>query len=157
MKSEDGGNTWKPIVNGIDINYETRVQCLAMNPKNLNILYAGTGGFFGGTLYKSYDGGMNWNEIGNNSLLDGVFNIAIDPIDTNNIYAGTAWRGILWKSIDAGNIWFRTGLGEKGLIHDIFINSQSHSIIYVGTYTPGFFKTEDGGIIGNKLLQGFLL
>lgn len=153
IKSEDAGKTWQTIVDGIRIDRETAVQSLEINPKNSSILYAGTGGFFGGTLYKSYDAGMQWNEIGDDSLHDGVFSIAIDPLDTNNIYAGTAFRGILWKSIDAGNTWFRSGLGETGLlIHDVLIDTQEPSIIYVGL--RGIYKSGDTGKTWEKLDQG---
>jgi len=153
IKSEDGGQTWKPIINGIYLDPETRVQSLAMNPKNPNVLYAGTGGFYGGTMYKSYDSGLHWNEIGRDSLRDGVVSIAIDPIDTNNVYAGTAFRGILWKSTDAGTTWFRTGLGETGLlIHDILINPDQPSTVYAGL--RGIFKTEDGGMNWENFSQG---
>lgn len=152
-KSEDGGETWQPIVDGIRIDYERRVQSLAMNPKNTNALYAGTGGFYGGTMYKSYDGGLHWNEIGDDSLRDGVVSIAIDPIDTNNVYAGTAWSGILWKSTDAGVNWFRSGLGEIG-VHDIFINPKEPAVIYVGVPWLGSYKTEDAGISWENFSQG---
>ena len=155
IKSEDGGQTWKPIINGIHLDFETRVQSLAMNPKNSNVLYAGTGGFFGGNLYKSYDGGLHWNKTSSDSLEDGVISIAIDLIDTNNIYAGTAWRGILWKSTDAGTTWFRTGLGETGeFILDIFIDPKTPSTIYAGVSWEGIFKTEDGGMNWENISQG---
>ena len=152
IKSEDGGKTWNPCMDGIYIDFERSVQSLAMNPKNHDVLYAGTGGFYGGTMYKSYDGGLHWNEIGNDSLSDGLVNIAIDPIDTNNIYAATAWRGILWKSTDAGSNWFRTGSGETKS-RDIFIDPKT-SILYMGISRLGIFKTEDGGLSWEEFNQG---
>ncbi|MEW6509215.1 MAG: hypothetical protein AB1432_15895 [Bacteroidota bacterium] len=145
MKSYDGGKTWKPIINGIYISYERRVQSLAMNPKNPNVLYAGTEGVYGGTMYKSYNGGLHWNEIGSDSLSDGVVSIAIDPIDTNNVYAGTAWRGILWKSSDAGSNWFRTGLGETGIVDIVAVNPKQSNIIYAGARFEGFFTSYNLG------------
>ena len=149
VKSYDGGETWQNSMNGIYIDYETRVQSLAINPKNPNVLYAGTGGFFGGTMYKSYDGGLHWNEIGADSLSDGVISIAIDPIDTNNVYAGTAWRGILWKSTDAGNSWFQTGLVEtSNLMYLVEVNPKHSNIIYVGV--RGLMVSYDSGIIWIK-------
>jgi photosystem II stability/assembly factor-like uncharacterized protein len=152
IKSEDGGQTWQPINNGIYLN-ETRLMRLAINPKDSKVLYAGTGGIFGGNLYKSYDGGLHWNKVPSDSLRDGVISIAIDPTDTNTIYVGTAWRGILWKSTDAGNTWFRTGLGETGyLIHDILINPNQPSTVYAGH--RGIFKSEDGGVNWKNISQG---
>lgn len=153
IKSEDGGKTWKQIMDGIYLDPETRVQSLAMNPKNPNVLYAGTGGFFGGNFYKSYDGGLHWNKTSSDSLRDGVVSIAVDPIDTNNVYAGTAFRGILWKSTDAGVTWFRTGLGEIG-VHNIFVDPQMPTKIYVGIPWLGIFRTEDGGMSWENFSQG---
>jgi len=153
IKSEDAGKTWRPIVDGIKLDWETRVQSLAINPKNPRVLYAGTAGFYTGNLYKSTDGGWNWNKTQSDSLLAGVTSIAIDPVDTNIVYAGTAWRGILWKSTDAGKKWFRTGLRETGLpIHDILINPDQPSTVYAGL--RGIFKTEDGGISWENISYG---
>jgi len=153
IKSYDSGQTWQLINNGIYIDPETRVQSLVMNPKNSKVLYAGTGGFYGGNFYKSYDGGLHWNKTLTDSLVDGVISIAIDPVDTNNIYAGTAWRGIVWKSTDAGATWARTGLGETDLlIHDILIDPDQPSTIYVGL--KGVFKTVNGGINWENINQG---
>lgn len=124
-----------------------------MNPKNTSVLYAGTGGFWGGNFYKSSDGGLHWNKTPTDSLRDGVVSIAIDPVDTSVVYAGTADRGILWKSIDAGNTWFRTGLGETGyLIYDILINFCHPYELYTGL--KGIFKTEDGGLTWENFSQG---
>jgi|GEM_PF-991918 len=153
IKSCDGGQTWQSITNGIYLPAETQVGSLIMNPKNSEILYVGTGGFSGGDFYMSYDGGLHWNKTPSDSLGDGVKSIAIDPIDTNNIYAGTAFRGILWKSSDAGETWVRTGLGETNLlIHDIFIDPDQPSAIFAGL--KGVFKTENGGINWENISQG---
>ena len=153
-KSEDAGKTWKPIVDGIRLDWETRVQSLAINPKNPRVLYAGTAGFFSGNLYKSSDGGSRWYKTPTDSLTDGVISLAIDPVDTNIVYAGTAWRGILWKSTNAGINWFRTGLGETGVfIHDILIDHDHPSKVCVAL-TGGIFKTEDGGISWENISYG---
>ena len=141
LKSEDGGETWNSIIDSIYIDYETSVQSFAMNPKNPKVLYAGTGGFYGGTIYKSFDGGLHWNETGNDSLSDGVISITIDPLDTNNVYGGTAGRCILWQSTDAGDNWFRTEMVGETFIHDIFIDPDQPFIIYVAS--RGIFKSEE--------------
>ncbi len=152
IKSKDGGESWQPIIDGIYLDFVTQVRSLAMNPQNSNVLYAGTAGVNLGNFYKSCDGGLHWNEIGEDSLSDGVISIAIDPIDTNNIYAGTGWRCILWKSIDAGDTWFRTKLIGDTFIHDIFINPDQPSIIYAGS--RGIFITEDKGITWSNINEG---
>lgn len=153
IKSTDSGKTWQPIIEGISINLEKRVQCITMNPKNSNVLYAGTGGFYGGTLFKSCDSGLHWNKIPSDSLNDGVTCIAVDPVDTNNVYAGTAFRGILWKSTNAGMSWFRTGSGEIGVYH-ILINSKTPNKIFIGVSNSGIFRSDDGGLNWKNFSQG---
>lgn len=153
IKSEDGGLTWESIRNGIYLDGVTFIQSLTMNPKNPKVLYAGTWGIYGGDLYKSYDGGLHWYKILSDSLTSGVISIAIDPIDTNVVYVGTATRGILWKSTDSGTTWFRTGLREIG-VHDIFIDPQMPTKIYVGVPWLGIFKSEDGGMNWENISQG---
>ena len=153
IKSKDGGQTWQSIIDGIYLDFETRLRSLAMNPKDPNELYAGTAGFFGGNLYKSNDGGLHWNKVGDDSLRDGVICIAIDPVDSRNVYTGTADRGILWKSSDAGATWFRTELGEIGT-HDIYIDSQTPARVYAGMNRLGIFKSENGGMNWENFSQG---
>jgi len=153
LKSEDGGKTWRSIINGIYLDPETRVECLAMNPQNPNVLYAGTGGFFTGNFYISHDGGLHWNKTPTDKLIDGVLSITVDPIDTNIIYAGTLGSGVLWKSTNAGESWFQTGLREQG-VYDILVDPQVSTTIYAGVSKLGIYKTVDGGNNWEKISQG---
>jgi photosystem II stability/assembly factor-like uncharacterized protein len=152
MKSLDGGSTWKVVTNGIKLSWETRVQCIAIDPQNPNILYAGTGGFFGGTLFKSMDGGQSWQDILEGELDgDGVVSLSINSIDTKIIYAGTAWRGLLLKSTDAGKNWARTGLGETGQIIDVVTLSSSNiDVVFAGVRFEGLYISKDGGVTWEK-------
>ena len=61
--------------------------------------------FRGRTIFKSTDGGGHWMPI-NNGLPPylGVNAIAVDPITSMNVYAGTTTGGI-FKSLDGGNNW----------------------------------------------------
>lgn len=145
VKSTDGGRNWREIRNGILLDPETRAASIAMDPTNSSILYLGTGGFFGGTLYKSIDAGESWVKIWPDSLQDGAISIAIDPSNSSTIYAGTAWRGLLVKSIDAGSTWFETGLGERGMVHDICPDPREPSNLLVGVF-EGVFYSDDGGL-----------
>lgn len=153
LKSTNGGKTWQESDTGIRLDYEHRVVPMAMDPSNPGILYAGTGGLFGGGLYKTTDAGKSWNQIGSDSLTGGVASIDIDPHNSNIIYAGTASAGILWMSTDAGRHWVRTGLGETGLIiESIFVDSKE---LYAGLSSNngpydidpyyGIWRSENGG------------
>jgi photosystem II stability/assembly factor-like uncharacterized protein len=157
IKSNDGGLTWHEQDNGVQtFSGETHVSTVLMDPFDSKILYAGTGGTSGGYFYKSIDGGNTWMRKGD-SLVDGIISVAINPNNSNIIYAGTAGRGILWKSKDAGEHWIRTGLGTpQGLMYGLCIDNNNSQIIYAGTTwsPPGFlppspfhgiFKSVDGG------------
>lgn len=151
LKSTDGGITWADISSGITINWETRVAEIAIDRKNSNIIYAGTGGFFGGTLYKSTNGGLSWQNLYRNEdetpgLRNGVISLAIDPNNSNIIYAETADVGVLLKSSDAGYSWAVTGLGETGqLIRSITIDNNSTQTIYAAISHSGFFRSLNAG------------
>lgn len=48
IKSTDGGMNWIDISNGMKIDWETRVATIAIDHKNSDILFVGTGGGFRG-------------------------------------------------------------------------------------------------------------
>lgn len=133
IKSTDGGMNWFDISNGIKIDRETQIATIVIDPKNRNILFVGTGGFFGGRLYKSTNGGKSWQNLAGDTLIDGVISLAINPENTGIIYAGTSWSGSVYKSVDGGEIWNKTGLADTGyLIHDIEIYPKNPHRIIVG-------------------------
>jgi len=147
IKSMDAGITWKTVANGIKLDLETRVSCLAIDPQNPNTLYAGTGGFLGGSLYKSNDGGLSWTNLAkSDTLSDGIISLAIDPKNTNVIYAGTADRGYVLKSTDGGMTWDVTGLRETGqLVHSLLVDPENSRTIFAALGWIGMLKTENAG------------
>ncbi|MDI6766763.1 MAG: hypothetical protein QME52_08080 [Bacteroidota bacterium] len=147
LKSTNGGKTWFEIINGIYVDWETRVQSLAIDPLNTNILYCGTGGFFCGRFYKSTNGGESWRDIARgDTLAEGVVSIAIDPNNPNIVYAGTAELGRLWKTSDAGETWTLTGLGETGSTIDaVAVDPFNSNKVYARVRFMGLFKSSDGG------------
>ncbi len=114
LKSADGGRTWRDISQGIRLDWETFAYSIAIDPAQSNVIYVGTVGFFGGSLYKSTNGGESWADLARNygDLTDGVTSIAIDFIKPSFVYAGTTQRGRLYKTTDGGTTWEITGLGE---------------------------------------------
>jgi hypothetical protein len=124
FKSSDCGESWQDITGDIYVDWETSIGDIAINPVNTSILYAGTGGFFGGCLYKSKDGGMHWEK--NTTNIGGVRCIAIDDHDPNIIYLGTADIGDVLKSTDGGENWEKTGLRETCVfVYDILIDEDT--------------------------------
>ena len=118
-KSSDGGKTWNKI---LYIGPSTGAGDVIMDPKNPNTLYAsmwefrrsGWGFSSGGStsaLYKSTDGGANWNKIHNGFPAGdlGRIAVAVAPSDSNIIYAVLETedksKNGLWKSTNAGQSW----------------------------------------------------
>jgi photosystem II stability/assembly factor-like uncharacterized protein len=147
LKSTDGGETWQSKVSGIQLDLETRVMCLATDPSSSQILYAGTSGFYGGTLYKSVDGGLSWRDMwANDSLGDGGICIAIDPNNSRIVYVGTAWRGLVVKSTDGRETWHRTGLGETGqIVYDLRVDSRNPSTVLAAIGFLGVLRSSNAG------------
>ncbi|MBX2826844.1 MAG: hypothetical protein KTR22_01695 [Flavobacteriaceae bacterium] len=118
-KTTDGGTTWNKI---LYIGPSTGAADVIMDPENSSILYAsmwefrrsGWGFESGGAtsaLYKSTDGGANWNKIHNGfpSGNLGRIAVAVAPSDNSILYAVLETedksKNGLWKSENAGQSW----------------------------------------------------
>mgnify|MGYP003646261477 CR=1 FL=1 len=118
-KSLDAGVTWNKI---LYVDQRTGCADFTMDPNNTNTLYASmwefrrTGWSFdsGGdksALYKSTDGGANWNKIHNGFPKGklGRLAIAVAPSDSKILYtvieAEEDLKKGLYRSNDAGNNW----------------------------------------------------
>jgi photosystem II stability/assembly factor-like uncharacterized protein len=147
FKSTDAGANWVASSNGLSLSH---VYALEIDRANSNIIYAGgTGG-----LFKSTNGGANWLSLqngvitntcaSNNSSPPAVTarSVAIDPGNTNTIYAGTECA--LYKSMDGGAHWTiaNQGLGPLSVL-SLAINPSDTAIIYAGTLRGGVFKSVD--------------
>ena len=106
-KSTNGGASWAPKG---DLLQNIAVSTLIQDPRNADILYAGTGeGFFNGDairgagIFKSIDGGETWNQLSStaNSNFFYVQKMAITKGATQRIYAAT--RAGIFRSTDGGN------------------------------------------------------
>jgi photosystem II stability/assembly factor-like uncharacterized protein len=109
-KSTNGGARWTPLT---DLLPNLTVSCLAMDPRDPAILYAGTGevsNYFGGDgIFKTTDGGASWTALPQTTgRPDFTFvqKIAVSPNDSDRIYAATS-SGV-WRSLDGGASWTHT-------------------------------------------------
>jgi len=155
LKTEDGGMSWARSDTGLHLWPEEGPGVLAINPMYPDTLYLGTGGVFGGNLYRSTDAGQTWRAIGDTILWNGVTALAIDPQNTNVVYAGTAWIGAISKSTDGGKSWERLDFPEVGIVHDLLVHPSYAQIVYAGTWYYGFYHTTNGGTSWLKANLGF--
>jgi photosystem II stability/assembly factor-like uncharacterized protein len=135
-RSDDEGASWTRITpeNHPDLN---RFDSLAFDPKDNNVIYAGTYHL----PWKTTDGGKNWFPVVKGMIDDSdVMNIIVDPADSNNVHA-VACSGI-YHSLDAGQEWVK-----YKSIPNVFRRTQlirmdpsNPNILYAGT-TSGLWKT----------------
>ncbi len=178
-KTKNNGLTFQPVFDKYGVY---SIGCLAMDPNNHNIIWAGTGENnhqraigYGNGVYKSIDGGKSWQNMGlKNSRQIGMINI--DPRDSNTILVaaeGSIWgpggeRG-LYKSVDGGKTWKKViDISENTGVNNIIRDPENPDIMYatseqrrrhVYTHISGgpesaVYKSEDGGNTWRKIMKG---
>jgi photosystem II stability/assembly factor-like uncharacterized protein len=98
FRSDDEGANWTPIY--VEPGTGTTIASLAQDPRNPDILYAGTSK---GTLVKSADAGATWKNIG--ETLEGVISrIFFDVTDPNAVFL-LLFNDEMKFSRDGGESW----------------------------------------------------
>src|SRR5213080_129635 len=104
---------------------------VAASTVDANIVLAGLapGGSFGGTLYRSSDGGNTWSEV---PALDGVSVFDIEFASDGTAYLGT--QDSIRKSTDGGLSWvtLNLGIGGNDEVFDVAIDPSDSSILWAG-------------------------
>lgn len=182
------GHIWKTINKGITFtpvfdNYGAySIGCLAMDPNNTNVVWAGTGENnhqralgYGNGVYKTVNGGKSWKNMGlKDSRQIGM--ILIDPRNSNVVYVaaeGSAWgpggdRG-LYKTTDGGENWERVlYISEETGVNNVICDPRNPDILYAsseqrrrhaftkigGGPETALYKSEDAGKTWRKLTDG---
>ncbi len=137
--SHDSGKNWLPVA---DLDGQS-VRSLAQAPSNPKVYVAGT---VANGVYRSNDGGQHWTQISpaHSSELHEVESVAIDPVDTNTIYAGT-WH-LPWKTTDGGAHWssIKEGLIDDSDVFSIIIDPHTPSVVYASACS-GIYKSDTAG------------
>lgn len=167
------GTVWAPIGPSplhasIDVNGQ--VTSIAVNPYNADVMYIGTA--WGG-VWQTQDGGTTWTPLFDHAPSLGIGEpaaIAIDPIDTSIIYAGTSSRegsqfsraatqpgAGLFKSTDGGASWVQLGSSYPSSspsnaniffnqsINVVIVDPANNQIVYLAS-NFGLFRSTDGGL-----------
>ncbi|MBL8764453.1 MAG: hypothetical protein JNM07_09315 [Phycisphaerae bacterium] len=137
-RSSDGGASWSPLTDHMPT---LSMGCLAMDPADPGVIYAGTGeanfanhSRYGLGVYKTTDGGDTWTQLAE-SVFAGrcISSIVINPLSTSVLYAGVTRAGGfpapaaakghplangargVFKSVDGGVTWTQLGGAGSGL------------------------------------------
>jgi len=136
-----------------------RLTSVAGIPNRPLIYYVGAAS---GGVWKTEDGGLNWNPIFDDHEVHSIGAIAVAPSDPMIIYVGTGESSIrsnvsigngVYKSEDGGDTWEHMGLKNSGRISRIVIHPNNPDLVYVGAlghaYSPqkerGVFMSNNGG------------
>jgi len=120
---------------------EIDVESLAIDPRNSNVIYAGTWWL----PYKSTDGGQTWKIIKKGMIEDSdIFAIDIDPRNADHVIA-SACSGI-YETRDAGENWKKVqGIpSQSRRTRAILQHPSMPGVVFAGT-TEGFWRSASGG------------
>lgn len=144
-----------------------RVTSVTAFRSNPNLIVAGTAS---GGIWKSTNGGLTWEAIGNKLETGSIGAIAFQPDNADVIYAGTgegnprnshnSGKGI-YKTEDGGRTWKLLGLETTKTIHRIIVDPKSTQTLYAAAmgsiWGPGkdrgVYKSTDGGATWAPVLQ----
>ncbi len=159
-KTEDAGQNWQNISDGF---FGGSIGAVAISPSNNNIIYVGTGestvrgnvspGY--GGLFKSYDGGKTWENIGLENGMH-VGRIRVHPDNPEVVYVAvmgdlfkdSTERGV-YKTTDGGKSWRKIlYVSPKAGAVDLILEPGNPRIIYASTWkirrTP--YSLSSGGV-----------
>src|SRR5215470_5440072 len=174
-RSRDGGENWESV----GLPDSEHVSRIVIHPKESNTVYACALGHLWNSntergVYKTTDGGKTWNKILYRNDSTGCAEMAMDPQDSNILYAamwdvrrephnfrsGGPGSG-LFKSSDAGATWheLRKGLptGDLGRIGIAIAASQPsrvYAVVEARNHTA-LFRSDDSGDSWNEVNNSF--
>ncbi|PLX00942.1 MAG: hypothetical protein C0594_14995 [Marinilabiliales bacterium] len=136
---------WNAVIGG------DGMECF-IDENNSSTMY---GTVYYGALYKSTNGGYDFNEITPLAAEDGawVTPFATEPGNSNVIYGGYT---DVFKTSDAGNSWTQisTDLTGGTTLRSLAVAPSNTDVIYAATYTS-IWKTTDGGTTWSDISSGF--
>jgi photosystem II stability/assembly factor-like uncharacterized protein len=151
FKSINGGQIWNSSSLGLT---NLNIYSLTIDPTHTSTLYAGT---YDSQVFKSIDGGNTWTWSGN-GMQDSaiVYSLAVDPFTPNILFASTRgisnnntppWRGIIYKSIDAGQNWNPSltdvgGTQQQDWAYSLAINPNNHIQVFAALHEWGPYRTD---------------
>ena len=172
-KSVDAGKSWSHI----GLPNSRHIPRVRIHPKNPDLVYAAVlGDLYKSSedrgVYRSKDGGQNWERILFANADAGAVDLCMDPNNPRILYAST-WNvrrtpyslssggpgSALWRSTDGGDTW-ENMMEKKGMPEGIIgiigvtispVNSERIWTIIENEKNGGVFRSDDGGETWRKV------
>ena len=180
-KTTDGGTTFNSIFDGLGT---LSIGALALDPRDSNILYVGTGEANpgggsttqpGDGVWKTTDGGATWQHLGLDNTFE-IGRIVVDPKNPSNVFVAAMGalffhnvdRGV-YRSQDGGLTWTKVLFVSDGAgAIDLAIDPVTPTRVFAATWerqrTPsariyggpgsGLWRSTDGGTTWTELAGG---
>jgi photosystem II stability/assembly factor-like uncharacterized protein len=183
-KTDDYGTSWRNVSDGFFAT--PSIGDIAVAQNDANIVYVGTGTdglrsniIEGKGIYKSIDGGENWQHIGLKKVGQ-IGAVELDPTNHNIVYVAAIGQPFnsneergLFKTIDGGRSWEKVlFISDTVGITDVEIHPSNPNILYasawkaerkpwtiisggeIGKDEAGIYKSIDAGASWNKINNG---
>src|ERR1043166_3656084 len=180
-KTTDGGATFTQIFDG---QGSQSIGALAIDPRNSNVLYVGTGeanpgggsvAYPGDGVWKTTDGGATWQHLGLDQTI-AIGRIVVDPRNSSNVFVAATGhlfsrsidRGV-YRSQDGGLTWTKVlFVSDIAGAIDLAIDPVDPTRVFAATWerirTPsertyggpgsGLWRSTDGGTTWTRLAGG---
>ena len=171
-KTEDGGKSWK----NMGLKESRQIGKILIDSRNSDVVYIAAEGSVWGPggdrgLYKTTDGGENWEKVLEISENTGINSMVMDPRNPDVIYASSEQRRrhvhtkigggpetAIYKTTDGGENWkkVKSGLptvdmGGIGLAVSPVNPDVVYAIIEAAEDKGGFFRSTDRGESWKKM------
>jgi photosystem II stability/assembly factor-like uncharacterized protein len=166
-KSTDAGKTWTHL----GLRDGLQIPALAIDPRNPDKVFAAVLGHPYGPseergLFRSTDGGQNWQKVISKDENTGASDVEIDPTNPHVVYAGMwearegPWEdgnevngtaGGLFKSTDGGNTWRQLTNGLPKDLSQIYVTiaasnpKRLYATAGMASGALGVYRSDDGG------------
>ena len=139
--TEDGGNSWTSHTDDMPT---LGVSSIVVDFVNTSIIYMGTGDRDAGDavgmgVFKSTDGGINWEQWNNGMGNATVGRLIMHPTNHNIIFAATS-NG-LFKTTDAGQNWYQV---KSGSFKEVVFKANNPNIIFASKGGE-FYRSDNAG------------
>jgi len=153
FKSTDAGTNWTAT-----LELPQSVGAFAIDPQSPTTLYVSS---WPSGLFKTNDAGVKWTVANSGLSTLSVATVAVDPQNSDLVYASTGWMGSIARSADGGSSWSSLTTTLPNFYPFVLaIDPLNPKTLYAGTNAGDFgpagliFKSVDRGVTWGTAISG---